>query len=82
MAELTMLYPSIITTPSASTIPVNISGTAIATATTHKLHDHHQRDDDLLDDDDDVGSLSSDGGRSSATSRQKLIFMGYLQLIT
>lgn len=66
MTELTMLYPSIVTAPSASTIPVNISATGIAT--THKLHNHHQRDDELLDDDDDVGSVSSDGGRSSATS--------------
>ncbi|EJD73681.1 hypothetical protein LOAG_18907 [Loa loa] len=67
MTELTMLYPSIVTTPSASTIPVNISATGIATA--HKLHSHHQRDDELLNyDDDDLGSVSSDGGRSSATS--------------
>ncbi|KAL3989724.1 HMG (high mobility group) box family protein [Acanthocheilonema viteae] len=68
-----MLYPSIVTTPSASTIPVNISAAAAAAAaaagiaTTHKLH-NHQRDDELLDDDDDLGSVSSDGGRSSATS--------------
>uniref|UniRef100_A0A0R3RVA9 HMG box domain-containing protein n=1 Tax=Elaeophora elaphi TaxID=1147741 RepID=A0A0R3RVA9_9BILA len=72
MTELTMLYPSIVTTPSASTIPVNISSATAAAAaagfaTTHKLHSH-QRDDELLDDDDDLGSVSSDGGRSSATS--------------
>uniref|UniRef100_A0A915PGF5 HMG box domain-containing protein n=1 Tax=Setaria digitata TaxID=48799 RepID=A0A915PGF5_9BILA len=71
MTELTMLYPSIVTAPSASTIPVNVSSSsssssvsslsaaAIATAH-HKLHNHHhhqQRDDDLLDEDDDLGSL-------------------------
>uniref|UniRef100_A0A2K6VZ00 HMG box domain-containing protein n=1 Tax=Onchocerca volvulus TaxID=6282 RepID=A0A2K6VZ00_ONCVO len=68
MTELTMLYPSIVTASSASTIPINISSDGIARP--HKLHNHnhHQRDDDLLDDDDDLGSVSSDGGRSSATS--------------
>ncbi|MCP9263110.1 Transcription factor SOX-2 [Dirofilaria immitis] len=69
MTELTMLYPSIVTASSASTIPINISSSG-GIAATHKLHNHHHqhqqhRDDELLDDDDDLGSISSDGGRSS-----------------
>lgn len=63
MTELTMLYPAIVTAPSASTAPVNMSAGAA-----HKLHLHHQ-DDELLDDDEDLGSVSSDGGRSSSTSK-------------
>ncbi|EJW74157.1 HMG box family protein, partial [Wuchereria bancrofti] len=77
MTELTMLYPSIVTAPSASTIPVNVSGTGIAT--THKLH-NSQRDDELLDDDDDLGSVSSDGGRSSATSHAISLSTGKMSM--
>ncbi|VIO88521.1 HMG box family protein [Brugia malayi] len=77
MTELTMLYPSIVTAPSASTIPVNVSGTGIAA--THKLH-NSQRDDELLDDDDDIGSVSSDGGRSSATSHAISLSSGKMSM--
>lgn len=74
MTELTMLYPAIVTAPSASTAPVNMSAGAA-----HKLHLHHQ-DDELLDDDEDLGSVSSDGGRSSATSHAVGLGAGKLSL--
>ncbi|VDN20099.1 unnamed protein product [Gongylonema pulchrum] len=62
MTELTMLYPAIVTAPSASTAPAHMP-----VGIGHKLQLQHQ-DDELLDDDEDLGSVSSDGGRSSATN--------------
>ncbi|VDK43100.1 unnamed protein product [Anisakis simplex] len=50
MSELSMLYPAIVTTPSASTAPLNMS--------TQKMIDED------MDEDDDAGSISSDGARS------------------
>lgn len=74
MTELTMFYPAIVTAPSASTASVNMSAGGIV----HKLHPHHHQDEDLLDDDEDLGSVSSDGGRSSATSRARSVGAGKL----
>lgn len=53
MSELSMLYPTIVTTPSASTAPINMSAQKMI--------------DEEIDDDDDAGSVSSDGARSPTT---------------
>ncbi|VDM37751.1 unnamed protein product [Toxocara canis] len=66
MSELSMLYPTIVTTPSASSASLNMSAQKII--------------DEEIDDDDDAGSVSSDGARSPNTGNVGAINGGKLAL--
>ncbi|VDN03757.1 unnamed protein product [Thelazia callipaeda] len=70
MAELRMLYPTVVTAPSASSASLSapVASSHQLLADSNQRHQPQQQQLHVMDEEEDLGSVSSDGGRSSAAS--------------